>query len=266
MQRAAVGAARAGEQPPAGGVAHVADGVDRDQRADAQVERRRTVRGRHAHAQRSAADAALHRPLDAPQLADGGAGACADRAPRRRAGDGGGAGGVAGGGVGAEPRVAEPEVVQHRRRNDRHARRADRDADAALVEPAHHAAGGVEPERAAAGEQHARARARRRCRGQQVGLARARRGAAHVDAGDGAVAAAQHDGAAGGRRASVWWPTAMPAMSVIEPVHGRRAAAGAPRALAGRRRRRRPSALSGEHAGAVLHARRTSPRWCSVSP
>ena len=70
------------------------------------------------------------------------------------------AGGVAGGGVGADARVADPEVEQDRRRHDRHDERLRApsagapigDADAALVEPAHHAAGGVEAEGAAAGE------------------------------------------------------------------------------------------------------------------
>ena len=68
---------------------------------------------------------------------------------------------VASGGIGADARVADPEVEQDRRRHDRHdegrrpsasLRCADGDADAALLEPAHDAAGGIEPERAAAGE------------------------------------------------------------------------------------------------------------------
>ena len=106
------------------------------------------------------------------------------------------AGGVAGLRVGPDARIAEPQVEQHRRRHDRHARRADREAVAALVEPAHHAAGGVEAERAAAGEQH-RVHALDQVAGrEQVGLARAGRGAAHIDAA-GRARFAEHDGAAG---------------------------------------------------------------------
>ena len=112
--------------------------------------------------------------------------------------------GVAGGGIGADARVADPEIEQDRRRNDRHDERrrdaidgrADRRADAALVEPAHHAARRVEAEGAAAG-QHDRVHLVDRVdRIEQLGLARPGRRAAHVDAGDGAVAG-DHDRAAG---------------------------------------------------------------------
>ncbi len=67
---------------------------------------------------------------------------------------------------------------------------------AALVEPAHDAAGGVEPEGAAAGE-HDRVDLLDEILGaQQVGLAGAGGGAAHVDAA-GRAGFAEHDGAAG---------------------------------------------------------------------
>ena len=74
QRRAAVGAARAGEHAAGGRVDDVADGVDRHQRAHRDG----------ADLQRRGADAALHRALDAEQLAHRGAGAGADAALRRR--------------------------------------------------------------------------------------------------------------------------------------------------------------------------------------
>ena len=190
----AVGGARAGDDAAGARIDDVADRVDGDERGD----------GDAADLDRCRADAALHRPADAEQLADRGAGAGADvalgeRIARRRF-----ARGVAGGGIGADARVADPEIEQDRRRNDRHDERrrdaidgrADRRADAALVEPAHHAARRVEAEGAAAGEHDRVHLVDRVDRIEQLGLARPGRRAAHVDAGDGAVAG-DHDRAAG---------------------------------------------------------------------
>jgi hypothetical protein len=97
--------------------------------------------------------------------------------------------------------VADPQVEQHRRRHDGHARRAHLQAVAAFVQPAHHAAGGVQPEGAAAGQQHRVHAVHGVFGAQQVGLARAGRAAAHVDAAGHALGA-QHHGAAGGRPAA----------------------------------------------------------------
>ena len=99
--------------------------------------------------------------------------------------------------AGADARVAEPEVEQHRGRDDGHARRAHGQAMPVLVEPAHHAAGGVEPERAAAGEQHGMHAVDGALGPQQIGLARARGAAANRHPADHALRA-EHDGAAGG--------------------------------------------------------------------
>ena len=102
--------------------------------------------------------------------------------------------------VGARPHLglaAEAEVHEDRRRHDRHLRVGDLEADLALVEIAHHAAGGVEAEGAAA-RQHDRVDALDAVRRiEQLDVARAGRAAAHVDAGDDAVGAGQDHGAAG---------------------------------------------------------------------
>ena len=70
-------------------------------------------------------------------------------------------------------------------------------AVAVLVEPAHHAAGGIEAERAAAGQQQRVHLVDEVARHQQIGLARAGCRAAHVDAA-GDAGFAQHHRAAGG--------------------------------------------------------------------
>src|SRR5690606_30315792 len=83
---------------------------------------------------------------------------------------------------------------------DRHARMARIEPDAALVQPAHDTVGGGQPEDAAAGEQHAMYGARLDAarRGEDVGLARARRAAAPGHTAHRA-ARAEHDRAAGAR-------------------------------------------------------------------
>ena len=106
-------------------------------------------------------------------------------------------GGESGLRIGPHARIAEPEVEQHRGRHDRNSRRADRKTVAMLVEPTHHAAGGIEPERAAAGQQQRVHLVDEVARHQQIGLARAGCRAAHIDtAGDAGFA--QHHRAAGG--------------------------------------------------------------------
>jgi hypothetical protein len=101
---------------------------------------------------------------------------------------------MAGRGVGSDRRVADPEIEQDRGRHDRHADRlaglrtgaagaAKLHADAALVEPAHHAAGRIEPECAAARQQDRVDLLDCVERRQQLGFAGAGRRAPHVDAG-----------------------------------------------------------------------------------
>ncbi len=104
---------------------------------------------------------------------------------------------MAGRGIGADAVVAQRQVEQHGAGHDRHARRSHLQADALLVEPAHHAAGGVEPEGAAPGQQYRMHLFDHIAGREQVGLARARGGTAHVDAADRA-GAREHHGAAGG--------------------------------------------------------------------
>ena len=122
----AVGGARAGDDAAGARIDDVADRVDGDERGDrdaADLDRRR-------------ADAALHRPADAEQLADRRAGAGADvalgervaatplRRPRSRRRHRAGS------------RIADPEIEQDRRRHDRHdERRRTPSAGAPIVAP-----------------------------------------------------------------------------------------------------------------------------------
>ena len=236
----AVGAACAGDDPARARIDDVADCVDGDQRGD----------GDAADLDRRGADAALHRARDAEQLADRRARTRADVALGGRIARRDLARGVARRGVGADARIADPEVEQDRRRDDRHdeglrdavGRRADHGADAALLEPAHDAAGGVETERAAAGEDDRVHLVDRVDRIEQLGLARARRRAAHVDSGDGAFAGDDHRAA--GRPARVG--------EVADLEAGDR---GQPK--------RHPQAKT---PAVVCIRRETSPSWYSVSP
>ena len=149
-----------------------------------------------------------------------------------------------------------PEVEQDRRRHDRHARRPDRRApmprssSQRITPPAASRPKALPPASSTACTLLDRVQRR-----QQLGLARAGRGAAHVDAGDGAVAR-EHDGAAG-RAARV---------GEVADREAGDASSQAARRRSRRRSGRRACLRSGEHAGRVLHARDTSPRWCSVSP
>ena len=148
-------------------------------------------------AQRCTADAALHRARQAEQLAQAGTGAGADIAFGLRLVGSRFAGGPAGRGIG--PRAArQPQVEQHRRRHDGHPRRPHRQALALCFQPAHHAAGRVQAEGAAAAEQQRMHPVHQVVGVQQVGLAGARRGAAHVGAGHRAAGRAQHHAATGG--------------------------------------------------------------------
>ena len=94
----------------------------------------------------------------------------------------------------------ERQVEQHRRRNDRNAGHADLDADAAGFQPAHHAAGRIQPEGAAAREHYRMHPVHQVDRREQVGLARAGRRAAHVHAGHRALAREHHAAACGAAR------------------------------------------------------------------
>ena len=162
-RRAAVELAAAGDHARAGRVDHVAGGVDRDERSDAHA----------VDLEAGAADAALHRVRDAEQLAHRRAGARADVALRRRLRP-------------TRPRTRRSPLA-HRggcarrpatgRTTPPPARSAPAPGRpskpmAVFVEPAHHAAGGVESERAAAGEQHARAPGRPGCRGASRSVSR----------------------------------------------------------------------------------------------
>ena len=168
----------AGDDLPRRRIDHVAERVDR--------RRARRRRGRSGMPDRRAADAAFHRPFQAPALPT----VAPAPAPTLPSGTGRGARGrrraIAAVGVGPDRGVAYAQVEQDGRRHNRHARHAARRSPSVLLEPAHHAGRRVEAERAAAGE-HDRVDAVDRVHGiQQVRLARARRGAAHVDARDGA--------------------------------------------------------------------------------
>ena len=148
------------------------------------------------HGDGGGADPRFHRVVGPARVADRGAGARADAAflDRLRAGEAGGA--IAAVGGRPDPRIADAKVEQDRGRHDRHARDADVEADVVFLEPADDAGRGVEAEGAAAG-QHDRVDLFDRVdRRQQIGLARARRRAAHVHAGDRARFR-EHDRAAG---------------------------------------------------------------------
>ena len=136
-------------------------------------------------------------PAPAPTLPWAGARAGRPRRPHSRPAHRGGSG------------VAHQQIKQHGRRHDGHAPDPHVKTDAAFLQPAHHAAGGVQPPRAAAG-QHDRVHLVHQVDGrEQVGLARAGRGAAHVHAATApprAITTVQPVG----RRRSVKWPTSMP--------------------------------------------------------
>ena len=101
--------------------------------------------------------------------------------PATRVGGGGLAGGPTLGRPRADRALALGQVVDHRRRDDRHDPRRGRVAAPVLLQPGHDAVGGREAEGAAAGEEHGARLVRPRPRGDHVGLAGPRAAAADVD-------------------------------------------------------------------------------------
>ena len=183
----AVGAAGAGDDRARRGVDHVAAGVDDGKRAD------------HG-------TAAAYAPVPTParaagrpeQLADRRAGAPAPTVPvagARALAAAVARSPIAASGHSGRPtarsKITAPGTIGTRDL-------AGVEADAGGRQPAHHAAGGLQPERAPAREQHRVHALDERPRPAQVGLARAGGGAAHGDAGHRPVAA-HHDRAAGQR-------------------------------------------------------------------
>ena len=122
------------------GVDHIAQGVAGHQGAH----------GHAAHTNGRGADAAFHSALHAKQFAHAGAAACAHIALRRGLRAGVLASGVTGLRIGSNGGVAQGQIKQHGRRHDGHAGRAHVQANALLVQPAHHAAGRVQAPGAAA--------------------------------------------------------------------------------------------------------------------
>ena len=105
--------------------------------------------------------------------------------------------GVAGIGVGNRQRVADAEVEEDRGGDDRHRPNAGREPDPALGEAAHDAVGGREPEGRATGEADRVDPLDEGGRAEEIGLARARRRASHVDARDRTRVRREDDRAAG---------------------------------------------------------------------
>jgi hypothetical protein len=167
----------------------VARRVHRDQRGDDQPVRQRNG---------CRADAALHCAIAPAELADGCSCAGADVSLGHGSGRGGSGRAVPA--VRARPdlRIAsDTKVEEHRGRHDRHAGHPRVEPHAAFLEEPHHAGRRVEAERAPARQEDRVHLVDRVDRVEQIGLTRARRRSADVDAGDGAVLD-QHDRAAGG--------------------------------------------------------------------
>ena len=169
------------------GVEHVTQGIAGNQCAH----------GDATHGNGRGAHAALHGPLHAKNLADHGAGASAYIALGRIIARCGGTGGIAGGGVGADAHVAHQQVKQHGGGHDGQAAYRHVKAHAAFLQPAHGAGGGLQPPGAAASQHDGVHLFNQIARVEQVGLARARCCAAHIDTAHGAFARHDH-GATGG--------------------------------------------------------------------
>ena len=190
------------------------------------------------------------RALDAEQLAHRGAGAGADAALRRRLVAGGLAGGDSRprrrGGCTASPihRSNSTAAGTIGTRAGPTCRPWPRSSSQRITPPAASRPKALPPVSSSACTCSTRL-----SRAQQVGLARAGRGAAHVDAADRALRAQHARCSRWGGGVSVKWPTRRPATSVIAPVKQLRIDAG--------------------HANTPAVSRMralTSPRWCIVSP
>ena len=175
------------QNPASVRVDHVAEGVHHSQRADdkpVQVDAR-------------SAQASLGGVLPAHRLADGCAGAGAHAALFGRPVRGADAGGIAIVGAGTNAMGDKAKVEYDGRGHDGYDAGTDAVADIALLQVSHDAGGGVQAVGASAAEHDGMHLLHKVAGPKQVGLAGARRGAAHVHAGDGALRA-EHDGAACG--------------------------------------------------------------------
>jgi len=90
------------------------------------------------------------------------------------------------------PAAPRPSRVGDSGRNDRHPRLADREAAARSGKYVHHAGGGIEPERRAAGQYDRIDPFDQRRRAEQFRLAAARRAAANIDRGNGGSLGEHH--------------------------------------------------------------------------
>ena len=171
-------------------IQHVANGIDRHQRAN----------GEAAQANRRCAQATPHSPADAEHLAHGGTQARTDVALATFRSRGGFASGMAQRSVGANAGVSQPQVKQHCRRHDGHPGRPHRQTMATFIQPAHDTARGVQPKRAAAGEQHRVHHLHGVFGPQQIGLAGAGCAAANRSPANHALRAEHHRAACGATR------------------------------------------------------------------
>jgi hypothetical protein len=124
------------------------------------------------------------------------------------------AGRVAGVGAGADARVADPQIEQHRRRHDGHARRPHLQAVAVFVVSQRITPDAASSPKALPPVSSTACTHSTVFRAQQIGLARAGRAAAHGSTPQVTPWGTEHHGAAGGRPAAAAWPTVRPAMSV----------------------------------------------------
>jgi hypothetical protein len=82
--------------------------------------------------------------------------------------------------IGPDIGAANAQVEEHRRRNNRHARRSRVKADALIGQRAHDAVGGGQPKGAAARQHHRMHLGHHAARIEQIGLAGSGRAAAHI--------------------------------------------------------------------------------------
>ena len=169
----AVYRAHAGHDLAGGRIDDVAARIDRDERRNDEPVRK---------SDGGTANAALHRALAASHLANRRAGAGADVALDDRTVRGRRRGEKPAFGGRTDLGVADAEVEEDRAGHDRDESAAELETDAALLEVPHDAAGRIEAEGAAASE-HDRVHLLDACRRrEQIGLARAGRAAADIDA------------------------------------------------------------------------------------
>ena len=169
------------------GVQHIAHGIAGNQRA-------------HRHTidrDRGGSNAALHGACHAKHLAHTGAGARADVALQRVSPRGGCTGGISSSGIGANAHVPHHQVEQHSGRHQRQASHANVQPHALFFEPAHSAGGGLQAPGTAA-RKHDGVHLLDQVAGvEQIGLARAGRGATHIDTGHGPRTGQHHAAARG---------------------------------------------------------------------